>query len=132
MVNIDFAMSNAFHARSKGLDTGFFVNKQKCIVLPSGCKHTHTTAKASLNIRANHQQQLWTCSRARMHQLLLRKQVLSQQIKKKISTATVGVDNTHHRKDNCLIHRITTPKIDVETQHLRAQLPACWQCKLIQ
>ena len=94
MVNIDFAMSNAFHARSKGLDTGFVVNKHKCIVLPTGCKHTHTTAKASLNIRANHQQQLWNCSQASMHQLLLRKQVLSQQ-KKKIPTTAVSVNNTH-------------------------------------
>ena len=63
----------------KGLGNGFVVNKQKCIVLQTGCKHTHTTANTSLSIRANHQQQLWNCSQARIHQVLLRKQILSQQ-----------------------------------------------------
>ena len=77
-------------------------------------------------------QQLWNCSQARTHQVLLRKQILSQQQKENISTTTVSLNNTHHRNDNCLIHRITTPKSNVEKLNLRAQLPACRQCKLIQ
>lgn len=71
-------------------------------------------------------------SQARMQQVLLRKQVLSQQQNQNISTTTVSVHNTHHRNDNRLIHRITTPKNKVETLHLRAQLPARRRCKLIQ